>query len=152
MKRLSLLAAVAAVAMTAFAGTASAAEMVKYKVVDNSAIPASLTGKPGNAAEGKKVFISRKLGNCLACHQVSVLAKEPFPGNIGPSLDGVASRYSEGELRLRIVNPKVINGGTIMPAFYRVEGMHRVLDPFKGKPILTAQQVEDVVAFLKTLK
>lgn len=150
MKKLSVLAA-AAVAMTMSVGAASA-DMVKYTVVDGSAIPASLTGKAGDAANGKKVFVNRKLGNCLACHAVSSLSDQPFHGDIGPSLDGVAERYTEGEMRLRIVNPKVIYDGTIMPAFYRVDGMHRVMDQFKGKPILTAQQVEDVIAYLKTLK
>lgn len=150
MKKLSVLAA-AAVAMTMSVGAASA-DMVKYTVVDGSAIPASLTGKPGDAANGKKVFVNRKQGNCLACHAVSSLSDQPFHGDIGPSLDGVAERYTEGEMRLRIVNPKVIYDGTIMPAFYRIDGMHRVMDKFKGKPILTAQQVEDVIAYLKTLK
>ena len=71
---------------------------------------------------------------------------------IGPSLDGVAGRYSEGQLRMQVINAKVINPDTIMPAFYRIDGFHRVLDKFKDKPILTAEEVEDVVAYLKTLK
>lgn len=133
------------------AGTAAADDMVKYKVVDN-AIEKSLTGKPGDPAAGKKVFLSRKLGNCLSCHQVTALADQPFHGEVGPSLDGVADRYKEGELRMQVVNAKVINPDTIMPGFYRVDGLHDVLKNFAGKPILTAEEVEDVVAYVKTFK
>ncbi len=141
----------AAAAVLLLAGSASADGLVKYKVADN-AIQQSLTGKPGDAAEGVKTFTNRKLGNCLGCHQVTALAKEPFHGEIGPSLDGVAGRYSEAQLRMQVVNAKVLNPDTIMPAFYRTEGLHRVLDNFKDKPILTAEEVENVVAYLKTLK
>ncbi len=150
---------VAALAVSvAIGGAAVAAERqvteqgITYTIVDEQAIPQSLTGKPGDPDKGRKVFINRKLGNCLACHQVSALADEPYHGNVGPSLDGVASRLSEGEMRLRIVDPKVVNPDTIMPAFFRSTGLHDVLKKFQGKTILTAEQVEDVVAFLKTLK
>lgn len=122
MKRLTLLAA-GAVAMATIAASASA-DLVKYTVVDDRAIPESLTGKPGDPVNGKKVFVNRKLGNCLACHQVSELSDQPFHGEIGPPLDGVANRYSEGELRLRVVNPKIIYDGTIMPAFYQIGRAH----------------------------
>ena len=141
----------ALVATLMLTGTAFAGDLVKYKVVDNS-IPQSLTGKAGDSANGKKVFLNRKLGNCLACHQATALADQPFPGEIGPSLDGVAERYNEGQLRMQVVNAKVINPASIMPAFYRTDGLFRVLKNFRGKPILTAQQVEDVVAYLKTFK
>jgi L-cysteine S-thiosulfotransferase len=150
MKRLTLLAA-GAVAMATLAGAASA-DLVKYTVVDGSSIPDSLTGKTGDPKAGEKVFVNRKQGNCLACHTLSKLSEQPFHGEIAPPLDGVADRYTEGELRLRVVNPKVVNEATIMPAFYRDEGFHRVADEFKGKPILTAEQVEDLVAYLVTLK
>ena len=80
------------------------------------------------------------------------LSAHPFHGEIGPSLDGVAERYEEPQLLLQVVNAKEINPDTIMPGFYRTEGLHLVSDKFKGKPILTAQEVEDVVAYLKTLK
>lgn len=150
MKRLTLLAA-GAVAMATLAGAASA-ELVKYTVVDGFSIPESLTGKPGDPKNGEKVFVNRKLGNCLACHTLSKLSEQPFHGEIAPPLDGVADRYTEGELRLRVVDSKVINEATIMPAFYRVDGFNRVADEFKGKPILTAEQVEDLIAYLMTLK
>lgn len=125
--------------------------LVKFEV-KNSAIAASLTGKPGNPAEGKKAVVGRQLGNCLACHQITALSQEPFHGNTGPTLDGVAGRMSEGEIRLRIVDATKANADTMMPPFYRAEGLNRVLPRFQGKTILTAEQVEDVVAFMMTLK
>ena len=83
---------------------------------------------------------------------IAALAREPFHGNTGPTLDGVAGRLSEGEIRLRLVDGTKINPETMMPSFYRVEGLNRVLPNFRGKPVLTAEQVEDVVAYLLTLK
>jgi sulfur-oxidizing protein SoxX len=80
------------------------------------------------------------------------LPQRPFHGNVGPPLDSVGNRFTAGELRLRLVDPKAINPETVMPAYYKVEGLHRVLDRYRDKPILTAQQVEDVVAYLLTLK
>ena len=145
----SLIPAVAAAVL--LAGSAYAGDLVKYKVVEYG-IPKSLTGKAGDPEAGEKAFVNRKLGNCLACHQVTKLSAHPFHGEIGPSLDGVAERYEEPHLRLQVVNAKEINPDTIMPGFYRTEGLHLVSDKFKGKPILTAQEVEDVVAYLKTLK
>ena len=125
--------------------------MVKYMIKDD-AIAKSLTGKKGDPANGRKLAINRKKGNCLACHVISDLKDQPFHGNIGPSLDGVAGRYSEGELRLRLVDATKLNDDTIMPAFYRADGFHRVKKKFKGKTVLTAQEVEDVLAYLLTLK
>ena len=139
------LAGALALAVSATAGT------VEYKIEDE-AINASLTGKPGDPANGKKVFLNRKKGNCLACHVVSSLKDQPYHGEVGPPLDGTASRWSEGELRLRIVNPKVVNEETIMPAFYRTDGFHRVLKNFKGKTVISAQEVEDVLAYIMTFK
>ncbi len=144
-----IVSAFAAVLM--FAGTAAADGLVKYEIVDNG-ISKSLTGKPGDAVKGEKTFMNRKLGNCLACHQVTALSSQPFHGEIGPSLDGVANRYNEAQLRMQVVNAKVINPDTIMPAFYRTDGFERVLKKFQGKPILNAEQVEDIIAYLKTLK
>jgi L-cysteine S-thiosulfotransferase len=118
-----------------------------------AAIPASLTGKPGDPEEGGKVVAERTLGNCLSCHEIGALRGEEFHGDVGPSLDGVARRWDMGTLRMIVVNAKKVFGEeTVMPAFYRVDGLNRVRPEFVGKPILTAQQVEDVVAFLATLK
>ncbi len=128
------------------------AETMKYEVVDGEAINAALTDQAGDAANGKKVFLNRKKGNCLACHVVSSLSDQPFHGEVGPPLDGVADRLSPGEMRLRVVNPKVVNADTIMPAFYRTDGFERVLKDFEGKPMLSAQEVEDVLAYLQTMK
>ena len=130
---------------------AAAAELVKFTIVGGDKIPASLTGKPGDAANGRKVAINRKLGNCLACHTLPA-PEQQFHGVIGPDLRGVASRFSQGELRLRIVNSKILNPESFMPAFYRNTGLTRVLKKWKGKTILKAQQVEDVLAYMATLK
>lgn len=117
----------------------------------NLSIPASLTGKPGDSTNGKEVVINRTQGNCLDCHAMPI-PDQQFHGNIGPPLVGVGSRYDEGQLRLRVVNMRLVNPNTIMPAFYGTQGLHRVAKDFQGKSILTAQQVEDVVAYLRTLK
>ena len=134
-----------------FMSPTQAQDLVSYEVVDESSIPKALTSEPGDPVRGREVAINRKQGNCLACHTLPI-PEEQFHGEVGPDLSEVASAYSEGELRLRVVNSKVINPDTIMPAFYRTEGLHRVLKNFQGKSILDAQQVEDVVAYLMTLK
>ena len=130
----------------------SAEEPITYEIVDETSIPAPLTGKPGDPDRGRETFINRKLGNCLGCHAVTELEAEPFHGEVGPPLDGVADRYDEGEIRLRVVNAKLANPDTIMPSFYMTNSLHRVAEKFQGKTILTADQVEDIVAYLLTLK
>ena len=125
-------------------------KMVKFMIKDD-AIAKSLTGKPGNAANGRKLAINRKKGNCLACH-VMPIPEQTFHGLVGPDLNGVASRRTAGEIRLLIVNPKLVNPDTIMPAFYRKDGLHRVMKKFQGKTMLSAEQVEDLVAYAMTLK
>ncbi len=147
--RLALLAA----APAAFAqGQPAAAPVLVNFVVKDGAVAASLTGKPGDAAKGRAVVTGRTLGNCIACHAVAKLSGEPFHGNIGPALDGVANRLSEGQMRLRLIDATQVNPDTIMPPFYRVDGLNKVMAPFQGKTILTAEQVEDALAFLLTLK
>ena len=126
-------------------------QLVAYEVVDEAAIPQALTDQPGDPAKGREVAIHRKKGNCLACH-VLPIPEQSFHGEIGPDLNGVASRYEAGELRLRVVDAKIVNPDTIMPAYYRADGLHRVADSFTGKTILSAQEVEDIVAYLQTLK
>ena len=131
------------------------AETVKpgeVKIVDG-ALAKPLTDKAGDPAKGRQWFMGRKLGNCLACHVNSDLADQPYHGEVGPPLDGVAGRWSAEELRAIVVNSKeALSPETIMPAFYRDSGYHRVAEKFQGKTILSAQQVEDVVAYLMTLK
>ncbi len=95
--------------------------------------------------------MNRELGNCLLCHRMPV-PEERFQGEIGPDLSGVATRLSEGQIRLRIVDASRLNASTIMPPYYRVEGLRRVLSAYRGRPILTADQVEDAVAFLLTFR
>lgn len=124
---------------------------VSPTVVDHT-IPVSLTGKPGDAAAGKKVFLNGRQGNCLACHSVSALSDQQFHGQVGPSLDGVAERYKPEQLRLILTDSKQMFPDTVMPAFYKIDGFQRVRPEFVGKPILTSGQVEDVIAFLETLK
>lgn len=154
MKLSTLTLAASLVASGAFAAEPVAPADVVYT---DGAVEASLTGTPGNPEEGVKVFTSRAIGNCVACHEVTSLSAA-FPGNVGPMLDGVGSRWNEAELRGIVANAKLMYDGTIMPAFYKVDGFIRPGNGYTGKaaetiaPILSAQQVEDVVAFLMTLK
>ena len=115
-------------------------------------VEASLTGVARDPVGGRKVFANRKQGNCLACHVNADLAEESFHGEVGPAMDGVADRWSEAELRAIVANSKMVFEGTIMPAFYVDAGYTRALEKFEGKSILSAQQVEDVIAYLTTLK
>ncbi|MDH5558372.1 MAG: sulfur oxidation c-type cytochrome SoxA [Alphaproteobacteria bacterium] len=132
--------------------TASADELADFKIIGGNSIPESLTGKPGNPANGKDVAINLKLGNCLSCHQIPALRDQTQHGNLGPNLGGVASRLSEGQMRLLLVDAGIAKPESIMPAFYRNEGFHEVMPRFEGKTILTAAQIEDVLAFLMTMK
>jgi sulfur-oxidizing protein SoxX len=115
------------------------------------AIPASLTGKPGDPEEGRKIVTNRQIGLCLLCHS-GPFPDEKFQGNLAPDLTGAGARSTEGQLRLRIVDASKLNPDTIMPPYYRVDGLTRVAPAFQGKPILTAEQIEDVVAYLTTLR
>ena len=142
--------AVAVAFCAAAAFGAQAGELVTYKIVDET-IPQSLTGKAGDPVKGRKVAINRKKGNCLACHVMPV-PEQADHGEVGPPLNDVGSRLGAGEIRLRIVNPKVVNPDTIMPAFYRIHGLHRVQKKWQGKTIISAQDVEDIVAYMMTLK
>lgn len=129
----------------------NAAPLAQSEIKDG-AIAASLTGKGGDAQKGRQVIVGRTLGNCLACHEITALKNEPYHGNTAPSLDGIASRMSEGEMRLRVVDGTKVNPDTMMPPFYRTDGLNKVMKRFQGTTILTAEQVEDVVAYLKTLR
>lgn len=114
------------------------------------AIPASLTGAPGDPERGEKIVTNRQVGLCLLCHS-GPYPQERFQGTMAPNLKGAGSRSKEGQLRLRIVDASRINPQTIMPPYYRVDGLTRVAPALRGKPILTAEQIEDVVAYLMTL-
>ena len=115
------------------------------------AIDAPLTEVPGDAVRGRAIVVNRQLGLCLLCH-AGPFAEERFQGNMGPDLTGAGARWSEGQLRLRLVDGRRVNPQTLMPSYRRTEGLERVGAAWRGKAVLSAQQVEDVVAFLRTLK
>jgi sulfur-oxidizing protein SoxX len=142
--------AVVAGSLALTAPTGAQQALVPYRIVGHE-IPTPLTDTPGNPDRGRLAVRDIANATCLICHKIPI-AGEPDQGEIGPSLDGVGSRYTTGELRLRLVDPKVINPDTIMPSYYRVDGLNRVLEQYRGRPIYTAQQIEDVVAFLAGLK
>jgi L-cysteine S-thiosulfotransferase len=119
--------------------------------VVGDAIPASLTGTGGDPARGQAIVLDRRLGACLLCH-TGPFPEEKFQGTLAPDLSGAGSRWSAGQLRLRLVDPTRVNPDTIMPPYYRVDGLVRVGDAWRGKPILTPGQIEDVVSFLSTLR
>jgi sulfur-oxidizing protein SoxX len=145
---------VVAAICTAASVSVAAADAVKPTDVSfaDGAVSASLTGQDGDAASGRDVFANRKQGNCLACHANADRDDQSFHGEVGPPLDGAADRWSEAELRGIVANAKMTFEDTIMPAFYVDSGYTRPLSKFDGKSVLTAQQVEDVVAYLMTLK
>lgn len=122
------------------------------EVID-MAVAKALTGVAGDPAEGRKVFANRKQGNCLACHANTDLQDQLFHGEVGPTLDGAGSRWSEGQLRSIVVNAKTLfTAETVMPGFYTLDVGENVRKDLIGKTILSAQQVEDVVAYLASLK
>jgi sulfur-oxidizing protein SoxX len=143
--------ALAGVAALLLASAASAGDsrLVPYEVVGD-AIPNSLTGRTGDATSGRAIVVSRQVGLCLLCH-TGPFPEERLPGSLAPDLAGVGKRLSVGQLRLRIIDASRANPNTIMPPYYRNEGLTRVAPAYAGKPILSAEQVEDVVAFLASL-
>jgi sulfur-oxidizing protein SoxX len=118
--------------------------------VAGDAIPLPLTSEPGDPARGLSVIAGRD-ANCLLCHAVPESGAR-FTGNLAPPLDGVGARVGAGQLRLRMVDSTRLNANTIMPPYYRIDGLNQVAEAWRGKPILTAQQIEDVVAYLLTLR
>ena len=151
--------AITSVAICGLAFAAQAAEITPTEVVyEDGAVAVSLSGAAGNPEEGA-IIMNKGAGNCIACHEVTALSHLPFHGEIGPALDGAADRWSEAELRGIVANAKNWFPDTMMPAFYKTEGFTRLGNAYTGKahegdvaPLLTAQQIEDVVAFLMTLK
>ena len=121
-----------------------------YEVVGD-AIPNPLTDLPGDAARGRGIVVNRQLGLCLLCH-TGPFPEERFQGTLAPSLAGAGARGSAGQLRLRLVDARRVNPASFMPAYYRAEGHVQVAGAWQGKPVFSAQQVEDVVAFLQTLR
>ena len=140
----------AGVALSAAFAAPAGAQLVHYTIVGD-AIPASLTGATGDPVHGRAIVASRNVGLCLLCHS-GPFPEDKFQGNMAPDLSGVGARLGEGQLRLRIVDARRFNPDTIMPPFYSVDDVTRVAPAFRGKPVLTAVEVEDVVAYLMTLK
>lgn len=140
----------ASLALAAAAQTATAQPVVAYEVVGDT-IPRPLTAEPGDPQRGRAIVANRQVGLCLLCH-AGPIPEERFQGDLAPSLDGTGARYSVAQLRLRIVDPRRVNPASFMPAFHSSTHLSRVGGAWAGKPILTAQQVEDVVAYLATLR
>jgi len=130
-------------------GTAGAQALRPY-VVSGDAIAEPLTGTPGDATRGRALILERT-STCILCHS-GPFPEAKFQGDLAPSLAGAGHRWSEGQLRLRLVDASRLNPGTIMPSYYRVEGLVRVGQAWRGKPILSAEQIEDMVAYLMTLR
>ncbi|RDJ20970.1 sulfur oxidation c-type cytochrome SoxX [Bosea caraganae] len=129
-------------------GTALALE--PYEVVGD-AIPRPLGGFTGDPAHGEQLVRDRERGNCLICHQ-GADPREPFQGTIGPPLAGVGARLDAGQIRLKLVDASRLNPETVMPPYFRTEGLRDVSPQYRGKPALSAQEIEDVVAYLASLK
>jgi sulfur-oxidizing protein SoxX len=130
-----------AIAFSIFVGNAFAGD----------SIPASLTGAKGDPARGRAIVANRQVGLCLLCHS-GPFPEERSQGDLAPNLTSVGARYSEGQIRQRIVDSRKVNPRTIMPAYYESEGFARVAPAYRGKTILSAEQIEDVVAYLATLR
>ena len=128
----------------------AAAENRPYRIVGDT-IPEPLTNAPGDPARGRAIVVDRREGLCLLCHS-GTFPEERFQGDLAPSLDGAGDRLDVGRLRLRMVDSRRMNPDTIMPPYYDASGLALVAPEFRGRTILTAQEIEDVVAFLATLK
>jgi sulfur-oxidizing protein SoxX len=130
--------------------TGAPAILVPLHVVEDG-VPQPIAGAPGDAARGRALILARDAANCTLCHAISDPAIR-FSGNLGPSLDGVGRRLSVAQLRLRVADNLRLHAATIMPSYYRIDGLDRVAAEYRGEPILTGQQIEDVIAYLATLK
>ena len=146
--RLSPLVIVIAAA-SALAATAKADALRPYAVVEDG-IPESLTGKPGDAARGRALVLDRA-STCILCHS-GPFPETRFQGDLAPNLAGAGNRWSISQLRLRLVDASRLNPATIMPSYYRVEGLVRVGQNWRDRPILSAEQIEDIVAYLAMLR
>lgn len=149
-----------AVGLAAAGATAAEVDPQKVEFTEDGAIEASLSGMAGDSGNGAVIMTTRGKGNCVACHAVTALSNAPFHGEVGPTLDGAGDRWTEAQLRGIVANSKMTFEGSVMPSFYKVTGYIRPGNGFSGKaaetdplpPLLSAQEIEDVVAFLQTLK
>jgi sulfur-oxidizing protein SoxX len=140
-----------ALALAFCIAAAARAQGVAPYVVSGDAVPLPLTSQPGDPARGRALVANRQLGLCLLCHTAPI-PEERFQGNLAPDLGGAGARWSEGQLRLRLIDPRRLVPGTIMPGYHRTEGLNRVGATWQGKPLFDPQQIEDVVAWLATLR
>ena len=139
---------VAALALVIAASPAGALE--PYRVVEDAILEA-LGGKIGDASRGAALVRDRERGNCLICHQGDD-PSEPFQGSIGPPLKGVGARLEAGQIRLRLADMSRLDPQTVMPPYFRIENMRDVAPAYRGQPALSAQEIEDVVSYLASLK
>ena len=136
-------------ALLVLSAQAAPAQPIAY-VVQGDSIPAPLTNAPADAARGRRIVVDRSVGGCVLCH-AGPFPEERIQSDIAPGLSGVGDRLTPGQLRLRLVDPQLVDPDSIMPATYRTDGLNRVGDAWRGKPMLSAQQIEDIVAYLSTL-
>ena len=136
-------------ALLALPLAASAQALVPYKIAGDG-IPGSLTGASGDAARGR-ALVTDRTSTCILCHS-GPFPETRFQGDLAPSLAGAGNRWSESQLRLRLGDAAHFNPATIMPSYYRVDGLTRVGASWRGRPILSAEQIEDIVAYLATLR
>jgi sulfur-oxidizing protein SoxX len=136
-------------ALLALPGFTAAQELRSYAVISD-AIPQALTGPAGDVARGRALVVERS-STCILCHS-GPFPEQKFQGDLAPDLSGSGGRWSEGQLRLRLVDASRFNAATIMPSYYRVDGLDRVGTLWRGKPILSAEQIEDIVAYLVSLR
>lgn len=150
-----MLAIYAAWAFAAVIGSANAQAqqqgnaLIPFEIVGD-AVPEALGGLNGDAKSGEAVIRDRRSGNCMICHKFPIEG-ETFQGELGPEMDRVGSRLSSGQIRLRLIDQSRVNPETIMPPYYRVDGLTNVAAEYQGEPALTPQQIEDVVAYLISL-
>ena len=153
LRLIAVLAGAAAAVAESVPATLSGSEpgnLAKFRVIADG-IPEAIGGATGNAERGRALIVGREAANCVLCHAVP----EPgvrFSGNLGPPLGGVARTFSAAQLRLRVVDSMRVNPTTIMPSYYRIDGLDQVAGAYRGKPILDAEQIEDIVAYLATLR
>jgi L-cysteine S-thiosulfotransferase len=133
------------------AAASAAGQPVMPFVVTGDAVEAPLGGLAGDAARGARIVRNRETANCLICHTIPD-PTEPFMGEIGPPLAGVGLRLTPGQIRLRLIDPTRVNAGAIMPAYHRVAGLLNVEERHRGQPVLSAQEIEDVIVYLSGLK
>jgi sulfur-oxidizing protein SoxX len=151
LKRPRTRSASAILALMLLAGPAWSGERPAPFEIRGDAIPASLTGRPGDPERGREIVGDRRRGLCLLCH-VGPFPEPHLQGDLAPDLRGVGARLTEGQLRLRLVDIKVLNPASLMPAYYRTEGLNRVGPAWRGRPVLNAEEIEDVVAYLAALE